>query len=250
MSDIENLVAKIAVEHSDIAVGTNQVLGKLDMEVSPIKAYSRKAFSKMVYLQGGTLKAAKDMELKISKGEVSWMPKPNVPQKATLGFPIDDSRKKEIMVLKKTKMATPPAKAIARTLPPTSSPRKNSQLGNKIFTVRGQPLSLKFLFTNIWFLRTALLACGGIISILLLAYTFLFLETFKTVGNTTSYFPWSWRIAYSNPGVVMNFFWVGIAVSVAPLIVYGFVFLKWVLPELQISLELFRKRLEVPVRSA
>ncbi len=64
----------------------------------------------------------------------------------------------------------------------------------------------KSRLTNIWFLRSLTVATGLIISSLLLTYSFIFLNTYFTFGNTTSYFPWSWAISYSNLSSVQALF--------------------------------------------
>ncbi len=215
-SDIENLAEAVVMEHSDIVVGTNQAIGGSDMEDSPIKAYAAKAISKLFSSNSTKLGTAMGLGLHISKCEVSYMPKAAVKiQNKTVEVP---SGRQQNVVLERNP-------------------------SNRIRPVAKTPRSMsRFMFRNIWFWRYFILILGMIASVLLLVYSLIFLNTFLLYQNTTSYFPWAWRILYTSSGTVMNFFYIGMATSLIPLIVCSILFGKWVLPEMQISSAVFRRR--------
>jgi glycosyltransferase involved in cell wall biosynthesis len=220
--DIETLATRIALQHADIVFGTNQGNAKSDAENSPIKAYSRKAFSKMFFSHSTKLGTGNGLGLEISNYPIKYGAKGSATsQSRSVSSPSQQGGMLE-----------------------TSSSNRKSGL-NKIFRVGGQPVSMGFLFKNIWFLRTLLIVSGIIVSGLLLAYSIIFWNTFQSLGNTTSYFPWSWGLLYTNPATVMNLFAIGLGASIGPLVLFVILFLKWVLPELQISFTLFKRRTKV-----
>jgi hypothetical protein len=71
---------------------------------------------------------------------------------------------------------------------------------------------------------------GALVAALLLAYDFIFLETFLNYGNTTSFFPWAWQVGYSNfDAMEQSFllaFVIALAVLVACMISFGIIYPK------------------------
>ena len=59
-------------------------------------------------------------------------------------------------------------------------------------------------------------------SIILLAYSFLFLSSFQKNGTVVSYFPWAWHTTFTTAGPVLQSFYIGIAVSLLVLSVSVF----------------------------
>ena len=203
-SDIESLAGEIAAENSDVVVGTNQFLSRMDIEDSPIKAYSRKAVSKLSFSHTANLGTARELGLEVSKCQVSSGPK-------------------------------------VSAVSPKSKPPQNS--GKSVAVAVRTPTSMwSFLFRNIWFWRTIMLVSGMVISCLLLAYSVIFWYTFQQFGSTTSEFPWLWRQAYTNAGAVNIVFATGLAAAIGTLIATEVVFFKWVFPEFRIKLEVFRMK--------
>jgi hypothetical protein len=88
------------------------------------------------------------------------------------------------------------------------------------------------IVTNIWFLRSILLVAGIITATLLFAYDFIFIGTYFTLGDTTSYFPWTWGILYTNYGAVQSLFMEVAAISIIAIVFCGFM-LAFVLLELK-----------------
>ena len=210
-SDIEKLATEIAMEHSDIVIGTNQAIGRLDFEDSPIRAYSRKAVSKMFFVRRAKLEDGRELGLEISKCEVS-------------------SRSKGASTTSQSSIPSQTTRPRALALP--------SSIGS-------------FLFKNIWFWRTLLLVSGMVVSSLLLAYSAIFYYKILVLGATTSVFPWFYYVYYTNTNAALIAFLSGIVPATGALIACLIVFFKWVLPEFQISLEVFRKRrMKVPVQNA
>jgi hypothetical protein len=78
-----------------------------------------------------------------------------------------------------------------------------------------QKVSLSKLSKNISAQRAAILGSGMIMSYLLVAYSFLFLVTYMSLGNTTSYFPWAWNVFYDSVGPMQDMFFASVAVSLA-----------------------------------
>ena len=74
---------------------------------------------------------------------------------------------------------------------------------------------------TIWVLRTGALSAGMTIASLLLVYSLIFLETFLSVGSTTSYFPWAWRAYYTTFNSVQTMYFVGFGISVVSLTFIG-----------------------------
>lgn len=79
--------------------------------------------------------------------------------------------------------------------------------------------------SNLWFLRALGLITGVIISSLMLTYSFIFLNTFLALGNTTSYFPWAWGILYTSQSSVLGIFYGGIVT--ASILLIGFTLASW-----------------------
>lgn len=202
-SDIESLAGEIAAENSDVVVGTNQFLGRMDIDDSPIKAYSRKAVSKLSFSHTANLGTARELGLEVSKCQVSSGPK---------------------------------VTSVSQRKPPQNS-------GKSVAVGVRTPTSMwSFLFRNIWFWRTVMLVSGMVISCLLLAYSVIFWYTFQQFGGTTSEFPWLWQRVYTNAGTVNIVFATGLAAAIGTLIATEVVFFKWVLPELRIKMEVFRMK--------
>jgi glycosyltransferase involved in cell wall biosynthesis len=219
-ADIENLASEIALEHSDIVVGTNQSIGLLDMEDSPIKAYSRNAFSKLSFSHTSKLKKARELGLEVSKMQVSSKYKgSSAPQQQR--------------------------QLLASSPPPQKNRHKSG--GSKI------PSSIlrAFLLKNVWFWRTVILVSGMVASALLLAYSVIFWYKIQTLGATMSVFPWLYYVYYTNTNGALIAFLSGLVPAIGGLIACGIVFFKWVFPEFQISLEVFRTRTRtnVPVQN-
>jgi glycosyltransferase involved in cell wall biosynthesis len=214
-ADIENLAAEIVQENASIVVGTNQSIGMLNMEDSPIKAYSRDAFSKLYFAHSARLAKAKELGLKISKAQVSSRfrgaggsrPQPQL---------ID---------------LAPQSKKMTNKGGEKSARAENTSKG-----------LYNFLFGNIWFLRMVVLVSGMVASALLLAYSVIFWNEIRTLGATMAMFPWRYYIYYTNTNAAFMLFLSGLVPSIAGLAACGFVLFKWVLPEFQISLEVFRAR--------
>jgi hypothetical protein len=72
---------------------------------------------------------------------------------------------------------------------------------------------------TIWALRALAFASGAIIASLLLAYDIIFLETFLSYGDTTSYFPWAWNEYFTSFAPVQNLYLLSVGLSIAALTV-------------------------------
>jgi hypothetical protein len=88
-----------------------------------------------------------------------------------------------------------------------------TQLSKKASIQKPTLLSLS-AFSNIWFLRSLCMTASIVVSSLLLAYSFIFLQAFFSLAGTTSYFPWSWHVFYTNPNQVISLFYIGLGVSI------------------------------------
>jgi hypothetical protein len=91
-------------------------------------------------------------------------------------------------------------------------------------------MNIKANLKNIWFLRILFLGAVEVMAILLFTYSFIFLGTFLHFANTTSYFPWAWKINYARSDPVWNEFTVAIVISlfalVASMAIQFFIFEK------------------------
>jgi len=96
--------------------------------------------------------------------------------------------------------------------------------------------SIKTLLRNIWFLRLLIVAAAMVIGVLLLTYSWLYLSTFYSLNNTTSYFPWAWGKQYSNFTSVSIMYAIGVCVSMAVLVA-SLISLNYVIPAFQKSLQ-------------
>ncbi len=74
-------------------------------------------------------------------------------------------------------------------------------------------LSSRQVIGNIWFLRSLSMVGVVIISALLLVYSFIFESTYVTLGEDTSYFPWSYGTNYASTIPVLNLFVLGVGIS-------------------------------------
>jgi hypothetical protein len=134
--------------------------------------------------------------------------------------------------------------AIARgetAVRPTVAP--NTQMTAAVTAVQPQPSEAKLAapaksasfasyLSNIWILRAATVISTMIVAGLLAAYSLLFLGTYETLGNTTSYFPWAWRALYTTSGPVLDLFIPAFAISLVAVI--GCVYLlRWILPSVR-----------------
>jgi TolA-binding protein len=107
-----------------------------------------------------------------------------------------------------------------------------------------EKLPLSKLAKNVWFLRSLILISGTIAGTLLLIYDFIFLATYNSYGNTTSYFPWAWNAFYFDYGKVEGLFYIALAISLATIVACG-VTLILILPKVRAALS--AKPLTAPV---
>lgn len=112
-------------------------------------------------------------------------------------------------------------------------------IGTTLLTPRANPHRRPFgrLIKNVWFLRAISLIFGIIVSGCVLAYSLIFYYTFQTLGSTTSYFPWSWLVSYSDPVQVGFLFAIGLIIAIAPMAAFFTALFGWILPRLDLSLE-------------
>jgi small-conductance mechanosensitive channel len=73
-------------------------------------------------------------------------------------------------------------------------------------TQSAEHVPLSKLVKDIWVQRTLLLASGIVLGTLLLAYSIIFVDTYKALGNTTSYFPWAWRTNFTDAASSQDMF--------------------------------------------
>jgi glycosyltransferase involved in cell wall biosynthesis len=204
-SDIENLATLIAQKRSDIVVGTNQSTGKVDMEESPIKAYSKDALSRIISSESPTLGAALNLGLRISKN------------------PVSSARSKGAGVMQQQAESQGTTRSVSVAVAPSKVRLTN------------------FLFRNISFWRAILLACGIVVSGLLLTYSVIFYYKIQTLGATTSVFPWFYYVYYTNTNAALVAFLSGLVPALSGLVMCTVLLFRWVLPNLRYSIEPFRK---------
>jgi hypothetical protein len=84
---------------------------------------------------------------------------------------------------------------------------------------------------SVEFWRGVMLLSTMTAAVLLIAYSALFDYTFIQLGNTTSYFPWSWGANYTDPASVTSLFVLGLAVGTIAFLSCETVLLLYVLPK-------------------
>ena len=72
-----------------------------------------------------------------------------------------------------------------------------------------------------WLRQIVASSFGIAVSVLLAIYSFIFLYTFYSFNSTTSYFPWSWQVLYTNLSSVLNLFYAGFGISLFLIIGFG-----------------------------
>ncbi len=85
-------------------------------------------------------------------------------------------------------------------------------------------------FKDISFLRSVIMIGVQTLSALLLVYSLYFLYVFRTLGNTTSYFPWAWKVFTAEPSTVSSLFYTGFGISIAFLTVSSLLLFRRFLP--------------------
>jgi hypothetical protein len=98
-----------------------------------------------------------------------------------------------------------------------------------------QDPSSKLKLNNVWFFRSLIMMAVLVFSLLLLFYSFIFLNTYLTLGNTTSYFPWGWQILYTAWGTVEYQFVEGVGISLATIGACSFALWFFFIPRVRIS---------------
>lgn len=91
--------------------------------------------------------------------------------------------------------------------------KESKESPKKEHVIEEIPVSLLAVATSVWFVRSLALIAGIIIGSLLLAYDFIFVNTYLIFGNTTSYFPWAWGALYTQFAIVQTMFLVTEAIS-------------------------------------
>jgi glycosyltransferase involved in cell wall biosynthesis len=241
---IEKLVRSLVVQSSDIVVGTSPNGGRVELQSSPIKAYSRNAVSKMFFSNVSKLSGATKLGLQVTKCELSsssFAPKQQPSKRAagtvqvtSVPFVPQETTSEEEEKEADDTVSEPPRKV--------ASPKKTFDERNE-----HQQSLLRPLMKNLWFQRSLILISGMVASVLLLTYSVVFWYKVQVLGATTSVFPWLWYVYYikANPGA-MTAFVSGLTVSIVALVACGIVLFKWVLPELEISVAVLeRKRAKV-----
>jgi hypothetical protein len=189
----------------------------------PLKAYSKNAMLELIQYSKGRVqeKERQGLGLKIKKYPVSYY---NVAE--DVGISIQLPKRRSIVVVSKVASR---AKSLASTIPSIFHIKTPKALANT-WVLR------RILLTNIWFLRSLCMISGIIISGPLLAYSFIFINTYLTFGNTTSYFPWSWKLSYTTAGIVAEEFVTGVGISLATISACGFALWFVLIPRVRISL--------------
>jgi hypothetical protein len=95
--------------------------------------------------------------------------------------------------------------------------------------------SFREAITNIWVLRSLILVSGIVAASLLLAYSFIFVNHYVAMGESTSYFPWAWGIDYADAGSIQNLF-LGAFTASTIAIAGCAVTLYFVIPELRFAI--------------
>jgi cellulose synthase/poly-beta-1,6-N-acetylglucosamine synthase-like glycosyltransferase len=85
----------------------------------------------------------------------------------------------------------------------------------KIVAQEADRVPVTHILTSIWFFRALALVPVIILAGFLLAYDFIFVNTFLVYGNTTSYFPWAWGVAYTDGGPVQSLFNGALVLSIS-----------------------------------
>ncbi len=240
--DIENLARPIVFENYDVVLGVNEAQEKKGSEYIiatttknrskdmveeerhfPLKAYSKNAMLELIQYGKGLVqeKERQGLGLKIKKYPVSYY---NIAEE--VGITIQLPKRRSIVVVNKVASR---AMSLASTVSSIFHLKTSKALGNT-WVLR------KKLLTNIWFLRSLCLISGIIISGLLLTYSFIFINTYLTFGNTTSYFPWSWGLSYTAAGIVAEEFVTGVGISLATISACGFALWFVFIPRARISL--------------
>ncbi len=88
---------------------------------------------------------------------------------------------------------------------------------------------------NVWLWRSISMIAVLVVSALLLAYDFIFANTFQSLSNVTSYFPWAWQVVIYDSSSVSVLFFVDFAVSLTLLSVSIVLLLAYFVPGLKKS---------------